>query len=417
MEKVKNATLTDLVVLICSANIPIMYLDGMLESKVGFDRFQSIYFFMILCAATGVAIIRSAKIPYWILTAFLVLGISVIGSAFYWGAFDGLAKNIQYIVRGPLLYSILFLIFIGKVSRAQLRFYSIVTIATITISTLLHFQFSFGLTEKGGRENPILNGFLADTNSAVFSLMFAGLAFYHNERSSLIRAVIAILIFMNLAALDSKSGILLSSGYLVTILYFALVGRSFFARFVYVAALFLFLSGLIFFPVVLFTQIIEFAYSLSVKGQASLAVRFSNWDLLTIFSATRNLKFAELNEVYPVLKSPMSFLFGRSFALFNNQKFIESDFFDLLFAIGFIGLAPFLVLYFYPLGSAIKKGAIASGIPLIVLLSSSTLLVGHTLFSPASVMTISIVTACLLTKAKNDKNDKRQSMLANSNSL
>lgn len=400
MRNVNSANLTDLVVFICAANIPVMYLDGMLASKVGFDRFQSLYFLATLSAAFGVASIRSSRIPYWMLAALLGIGISAIGAAFYWGAFVGLVKNAQFIVRGPLLYSVLFLLFVGKVSPAQVRFYAIITMATVSTSTILHYLFSFGLVEKGGRANPILNGFLADTNSAVFSLMFAGLALYHYERSSLMRAVIAIVIFLNLAALDSKSGILLMSAYAATKLYFALGGRSFITRLVYSASVFLLSTAIILFPEVIITQIVQFAYSLSVKGTATLNFRLSNWDFFTIFSATRNLKLAELNQVYPIFTSSFSFLFGRSFALFDTQKFIESDFFDVLFALGFIGLTSFLVLYFYPLVHSIKKGTKGLALPLLVLLASSTLFVGHTLFSPASVMTISIVSACVRTQAK-----------------
>lgn len=406
MRNVNSANLTDLVVFICAANIPVMYLDGMLASKVGFDRFQSLYFLATLSVAFGVAIIRSSRIPYWMLAALLGIGISAIGAAFYWGAIVGLVKNVQFIVRGPLLYAVLFLLFVGKVSPAQVRFYAIITMATVSTSTILHYLFSFGLAEKGGRANPILNGFLADTNSAVFSLMFAGLALYHYERSSLMRAVIAIVIFLNLAALDSKSGILLMSAYAATKLYFALGGRSFITRLVYSASLFLLSAAVILFPEVIITQIVQFAYSLSVKGQATLTIRLSSWDFLTIFSATRNLKLAELNQVYPIFTSSFSFLFGRSFALFDTQKFIESDFFDVLFALGFVGLASSLVLYFYPLVHSIKKGATGLALPLLVLLASSTLLVGHTLFSPASVTTISIVSACVLTQAKRHSRKK-----------
>ena len=396
MEKVKKYYLSDFIIVTCIFNLPIMYLDGLLSAKIGFDRFQTIYFLFIIMLTSLYLLTSREKMPHWLFIALYMLLIASVISTMSFSKFQGFFLNIQHLLRGPFFFAFLFLLLRNRITQRHLKLMTLVTLATVSTSTILHYIFSFGVTLKGGRTNLIFNGYLSDTNSAVLSVLILSLIYYHLLDSKIAKMILILVVMINAAALDSKSGILIVSVFILVRIYFRIFGRSLFSQFIFGLTIVVLVCLFLLFPEEVVYQILNFVYTLSVKGRDSLQFRLNTWDIVTILTATRNLKMAIAYEAYPLFTEFYTTAFGYSFAMYGEQKFVESDLVDTMFTLGLTGVIAILVLYFYPIVLSVVKYRSEIAIGVLLLISSTSTLTGHTLFAPASVVSLSFVIGFLL---------------------
>lgn len=402
MAPIINKKITNQFFLLCILNLPMMYLDGLISTLIGFQRFQTFYFLILFSLALVIICYNNISIYRWLLFPFFGLCFSIICSPLNINSFGGFTSNLQYFLRGPLLFIVLFSVLKGKISKEHIRLFCIVTILTCTISTIAHAVFSIGFVDKAGKLNPIYNGYLSDTNSAVFLLLLAALTYYHLLSGAMKKFLLIIILLFNVAALDSKAGILLIFLFLSVKFYFLLFRKTNTSIVVLCTLIVVSLVAIIFFTEQIAYYVLNLVYSISIKGQSSLEFRFETWDILTILTATRNLKYYALADAFPVLESANNFLFGNSFGIYQDNKLVESDLFDSLLALGFIGFISIYFLYLWPLYHRSKDIDIEFVVTLFVLILSVTVLVGHVFFSPASVVGISLI-ASYISKNSREK--------------
>ena len=386
-----NKKITNLLFLLCILNLPVMYLDGLVSTLIGFQRFQTFYFLILFYLTIVIGFHNNISIYRWLLFPFFGLCLSIICSPLNFSGLVGFTSNLQYFLRGPLLFIVLFSVFKDKISKEHIRLFCISTILTCSMSTIVHAVFSIGFVNKAGKLNPIFNGYLSDTNSAVFLLLLAALTYYHMLSGAIKKFLLILILLFNVAALDSKAGILLIFLFLSVKIYFLLFKKTNTSIVVLCCLIIVSLVAIIFFTEQIAYYVLNLVYSISIKGQSSLEFRFKTWDILTILTATRNLKYYALVDAFPVLESVNNFLFGNSFGIYQDNKLVESDLFDSFLAFGFIGFISIYFLYLWPLYYRSKDIDREFTVTIFVLILSVTVLVGHVFFSPASVVGISLV--------------------------
>ena len=368
-----------------------MYVDGLIYEEIGFERFQSIYFLTAMSLAILYMFYTKTSLSFWLLIPLFGLSISLAVSPINMNNFSGLTSNIKYFLRGPILFIFLIISFKDKISYYHVRAFCFITIATCTASTFAHAFMSFGFQIKGNKLNPIFNGYFSDTNSAAFLLLLAALVYFQISSGILKKFILTLALIFNVAALDSKAGILLVFIFLLIKCYFHIFSNNRISRLILFISIATITGAILAFPEQIAYYMLNLVYTLSVKDAGVLNVRFATWDILSIVTATRNLKFLALNDAYPLFGSFTSFMFGNSFWIYQDHSLIESDLLDSLMALGLLGCLSTFMLYFPLIRSGTKGIEHSVSIPLFILVLSMSLLVGHVFFSPASVMGLAIV--------------------------
>jgi hypothetical protein len=374
----------------CILNLPIMYLDGLISELTGFERLQTLYFFTLLIFAFVYMFHTNISIKWWLFLPFFGISFSVILSSFNINNFGGVTSNLQYFLRGPLLFTVLLIIFRNKLMSKHVRLFCIATISTCTMSTIVHAFFSIGFANKGLRLNPIFNGYLSDTNSAVFLLLLTALLYFKMLTGVLKKSLLVAILLFNVAALDSKAGILLIFLFLTIKTYLIMFGNTSSTRLILYSLISAFFVAIIQFSDKIAYFILNLVFSISVKSSSSLDFKFNNFDIFTIITATRNLKYLALSDIYPPLENFMIFLFGNSFWIYKDNKLVESDLLDSLLALGFVGCLSIYFLYFWSMYIRSKNIDREFTIALFILVLCLTVLVGHVFYSPASVIGLSL---------------------------
>lgn len=331
------------------------------------------------------------SLAYWLLIPLFGLSISLAVSPINMNNFGGLTSNIKYFLRGPILFIFLIISFKDKISQYHIQAFCFVTIATCTASTLAHAFMSFGFQLKSNKLNPIFNGFFSDTNSAAFLLLLTALVYFQMSAGLLKKSILILALLVNVAALDSKAGILLVFVYLLIKCYFYIFSNTRISRLILFISCAIIVGAMLTFPEQIAYYLLNLVYTISVKDAGTLNFRFATWDILSIVTATRNLKFLALHDAYPLFESYSSFIFGNSFWIYQDNSLIESDLLDSLMALGLLGCLSTFMLYFPLIRSRSDAIEPNVSVPLFILVLSMSLLVGHVFFSPASVMGLAIV--------------------------
>lgn len=386
----------------CILNLPVMYLDGLISELTGFERFQTLYFFTLLIFAFLYMCYTNISVKWWLFLPIFGISFSIILSSININNFGGFTSNLQYFLRGPLLFAVLLIIFKNKLMSKHVRLFCIATISTCTMSTIAHAFFSIGFTNKGYSLNPIFNGYLSDTNSAVFLLLLTALLYFKILTGVLKKSLLVAILLFNVAALDSKAGILMIFLFLTIKTYLIMFGNTSSTRLILYSLFTALFVAIVQFSERIAYSILNFVYFISVKSSSSLDFKFNNFDILTIITATRNLKYLALSEIYPPLENFMIFLFGNSFWIYKDNKLVESDLLDSLLALGFIGCLSIYFLYFWSMYIGSKNIDTEFKIALFILVFSLTVLVGHVFLSPSSVIGLSL-TVSYISRSK-DRN-------------
>ncbi|MDC1500151.1 O-antigen ligase family protein [Octadecabacter sp.] len=391
MTLARSKTWSNPLILLCILNLPIMYLDGYIYTKIGFDRFQSMYFALVMSLSFIYILYSKNFIAIRLLIPLFTLSIAFIVSPLNISSFGGLSGNLKYLIRGPFLFILLVICFKDKISDRTIRAFCLITIITCTISTFFHAFMSFGFSTKSNKLNPILNGYFSDTNSATFLLLLASLVYLHSSLSKTKSFILTLALTFNLAALDSKAGILLVFVYLLVTCYFFIFSNTKPTRLILCTIIIIIMAAVLTFPTQIAHFLLNLVYTISVKDAGSLNFRFETWNLLSIVTATRDLKFIALNDTYPLFENFSTLLFGNSFGIYQDHSLVESDFLDSLMALGLIGCISTFMLYVPILCSRSKFNKPNVAVPLFILVVSMSLLVGHVFFSPSSVIGLAIV--------------------------
>ena len=200
-------TFRNLILFLITLNLPVLYLDGLVNHFIGFTRLQTMYFGVIIISISLYAIVMRTYFFSGEILLLIFTFCAFLASTFINQKLSSSAYNIQYFVRGPLLFWLVLHFILLKTSHNFQRWNMIVIFITVSASSLIHVTTGFGFVEKGGRLDTIYNGFLTDTNSATLSLILATILITHNKSMMFKTCVFAISAFV-CGLIDSKSGIL-----------------------------------------------------------------------------------------------------------------------------------------------------------------------------------------------------------------
>ena len=331
----------------------VAYIDGYLIERVGFMRFETIYYVLLLSILL-IWILTHKISQLWLGYLLLLLAAIWIGVLLNGMDSGRLIEDTRYYLRSYLLGILVFLFFTTiKISQKELNFFFWIQWLIIVSAVVVHLLTGFGGTHTG-RETlrNIYAGFFKEANVVSFFLVCVWyyLYVYLKGRYTLIRYVITAITLAVVTLMSSKAS-------MVAIFFlFAYHWLNYFkvkSSFRRVSAN-MFIILCLFFSVIFFNQIIEAFLQLLimvVPDSATIVSRLNTRDVITVLTSTRNLRllefFAEMKD-YNLSK----WLFGIGFKeILEKDKLIESDLFDIMQGFGLVGLiilyVPLILSYIY----------------------------------------------------------------------
>ncbi len=330
----------------------VAYIDGYLIERVGFTRFETIYYATLLFLLLIWTIFNRISM-FWF-AYLLILLVSFWSGILINGMDTGrLIDDTRYYLRSYLLGILVFLFFSQTyfLQKSINRFMWLQWFV-IVFAVVIHLLFGFGgVHTQRGLLRDIYSAFFKEGNVVSFFLVCIWYYLYcFLSRSYFIRPVLTVITFITLVLLSSKASILA----MVFLIFYHWITyfkkKSQLRRITSNLLIFSSITWLILF----FERFIEFLVDLFViilPDSAKIAYRLTTWDVLTVLTSTRNLRIMQLFQDIKHF-SLGEWLFGIGFNdILENEKLIESDFFDAFQAFGITGLIllyiPWIMAFFY----------------------------------------------------------------------
>lgn len=394
--------------------LPAAWIHGALLFNFGIAYFQSIYQqFMLVCFIFFVAkFSRFGKIS-------IILFIVVISSyalstfhsllffSFITSSDSVVIENARYLLRSPIIIFSSFLVstFILRQTEFHINLFRFVY-TFVVLSVAAHYFFGVGgVINNWGNLRDYYSSYFTSGNSIIFVFCVSYFMVHsyglRGNSTFLERKLLFILTMMVLIFMNSTSAPILIVLLHILRKISPLSSGSADQKFIKsICLLFIFvlaisnLNSLMGLAVML--------YSLAwISDPASLEWRLLNFDVISVISSTRDLKFLELKSVAGMESFPQ-IMFGGSFALQQTVVFVESDFIDIYFALGVMGLVSYLIVFGvvgYLLYARIKTRSNRSAILLrtvfyyIILQAIAT---GHVLNNPISGYIVGMIFALIV---------------------